>query len=299
MDNKELENPEEVQTTLDFDALADGFRKRLDISGPLKAINQHLEPLVSGLQQFMTAIAPVLGAIVSEFKNWNISSEVLRKAGWIPHYTTPFDLIAGWGEEPKAVGNQLLHYYDSNWKDVRSQMEARLAHYQIDEEAKATLREALDAHEARLYRCVSRVLFPEIERVFRTKLFDGQVGPIPYKELVSKLVGEDRSLGDFMSGGFYELDIFGHLTKHIENGDKSEGSKFIYGLFQKVGSEEDQERLMQDPIPNRHAALHGLVVYSSQQNSLNAIFIADYIFRIFGQALLPKPPPPELTRSVV
>ena len=93
-----------------------------------------------------------------------------------------------------------------------------------------------------------------------------------------------------MRGGFYELDIFGLLTKHIEHEDETESSKFIYGLFQKVQSEEDRERLQQDPIPNRHAALHGLVVYSSQQNSLNAIFIADYIFRIFGQALPPKYP---------
>ena len=56
--------------------------------------------------------------------------------------------------------------------------------------------------------------------------------------------------------------------------------KVTYGLFQKVPSEEDRDRLKQDPVPNRHAAIHGLVVYSSPQNSLNAIFIADYIFRI-------------------
>lgn len=86
------------------------------------------------------------------------------------------------------------------------------------------------------------------------------------------------------------MDIFGLLTKHIEHEDESESNKFIYGLFQKVRSEEDRERLVQDPIPNRHATLHGLVVYSSQQNSLNSIFIADYIFRIFGQALPPTHP---------
>ncbi|MCY4138623.1 MAG: hypothetical protein OXF56_10200 [Rhodobacteraceae bacterium] len=35
-------------------------------------------------------------------------------------------------------------------------------------------------------------------------------------------------------------------------------------------------------MPNRHAAVHGLVVYSSMQNSLNAIFMADYIFQPIG-----------------
>ena len=38
-----------------------------------------------------------------------------------------------------------------------------ISSYNITSEAKATFREALDAHEAGLYRCVCRVLFPEIQ----------------------------------------------------------------------------------------------------------------------------------------
>ena len=290
MSDKKFESPEAVQSFLESDEFADGFGKWLASSGLLAAISRYIKPLVPKLQQLTKTIAPVLRKLISEFNQWDVSSDLLRKAGWIPHYTTPFDLIAECEEEPEAVRDQLTHYYEENWKYVRSQIESRLPSYQIDEEAKATLREALDAHEAGLYRCVSRVLFPEIERVFRAKLFDDQIGHIPYDTLVEKLVGEDRSLGDFMRGGLYELDIFGVLTKHIKHGDESESGEFIYGLFQKVGSEEDRERLTQDPIPNRHAALHGLVVYSSRQNSLNVIFVADYIFRIFGQALPPKHP---------
>jgi hypothetical protein len=31
-----------------------------------------------------------------------------------------------------------------------------------------------------------------------------------------------------------------------------------------------------DPVPNRHAALHGLVVYSTRQASMNALIMAEY-----------------------
>jgi hypothetical protein len=35
-----------------------------------------------------------------------------------------------------------------------------------------------------------------------------------------------------------------------------------------------------DAVRNRHAALHGIVTYNSFKNSLNAIFLADYVFQV-------------------
>ena len=46
--------------------------------------------------------------------------------------------------------------------------------------------------------------------------------------------------------------------------------------------EAARQRLARDPVPNRPAVVHGLVVYSSMQNSLNAIFMTDYIFLVIG-----------------
>jgi hypothetical protein len=34
-----------------------------------------------------------------------------------------------------------------------------------------------------------------------------------------------------------------------------------------------------DPVPNRHAAIHGLVSYTSLKSSLNAILVADYLLQ--------------------
>ena len=293
MDDKKFESPEEVRAFLDSDAFADGFKKWLVTSKALfTEVDQRLQPLAMKLQRLKEAAAP----IVREFVKWNVSCEVLGRAGWLPHYTTPFDYIAECGEDIEAVQSRLLDYYKSNWQNVRSEIESRLPDYKIDAEAKATFREALDAHEAGFYRCVCRVLFPEIERVFRAELFNNKIKighrRINYKDFIKKLVDDDDSIGDFITEGLYDLSVFGHLTKAIRKEDASESDKLIFGLFSGVWSEEDRERLQQNPVPNRHAAIHGLVVYSSQQNSLNAIFIADYVFRIIAPAV-PIPTPRE------
>ena len=66
-------------------------------------------------------------------------------------------------------------------------------------------------------------------------------------------------------GGFLGLNLYGRLEENV---------------YRNVRDEEVRQRLDQDPIPNRHAALHGYVVYSTMQNSLNVIFLGDYIFEL-------------------
>ncbi len=60
-------------------------------------------------------------------------------------------------------------------------------------------------------------------------------------------------------------------------------------LTRRRRREVAMERFAQDPVPNRHAAVHGLVSYSSMQNSLNTIFMADYIFQVISFLKNPSP----------
>ena len=163
----------------------------------------------------------------------------------------------------------------------------------VDDEAKATFREALEAHEAGLYRCVGRVLFPEIERVFRAALFDGRTGSISYKCFVNQLIGRDANLdlGDFLIAGMQDMVLFEYLTQGVlKNADTSSGGshsdppEYEPGLAARV-DETNFEWVRRSQIPTRHAVVHGLVVYSSQQSSLNALFIADYLFSVLFRAL--------------
>ena len=245
----------------------------------LSELNRNLKPLFTLAQAFAEAAEPV----IHEFNKWNVSAEILNRAGWLPHYTTPFGDIMKGHKDIEQIRAEILQYYTEHWDKVRSEFETRLTNYSIDEEAKATFREALDAHGVGLYRCVVRVLFPEVERILLTTVSDDTGKPIGYKELVRKF-DEGKWIEDFVSEGLYEMHLFSHLTKALRREPVSESDKLVYGWFQRADREGDRARLMQDPVPNRHGAMHGLVAYSTQQNSLNALFLADYIFGVVSKS---------------
>ena len=194
------------------------------------------------------------------------TAQGLDDAGWLPHHSTPFRrCYECWGDSD-ALNAMLSRHYRARWTEVRLEMETRLGRYDVDEEAKATFTEALEAHEAGLYRSVCRVLFPEIERVSRMELHGGRIEPIASQRLLRELTRR-LPLSCVEPPGFYHLSLFRRLTKH---------------LYEHVRDEKDRRRFARDPVPNRHAAMHGLVVYSSMQNSLNALFMAEHIFQVIG-----------------
>ena len=55
-------------------------------------------------------------------------------------------------------------------------------------------------------------------------------------------------------------------------------------LYEQIDDENDRSRFADNPIPNRHAALHGLVPYSSEKSSLNSIFLMDFVLQTTTQA---------------
>ena len=244
-----------------------------------------LESTGKAVQEFADIIAPHLEPVARGFvalAEWHKMSEVLNAAGWLPHYTTPLALVADCSIDADAVRTKLKEYYEQNWSSVRRDIESHLAEYNVDEEARATFREALDAHGHGLHRSACRVVFPEIDRLLRTELFGHRTGNERYPDIVKSLVcDKEKSLEDFLPGGWFDFDYMGHLTAGIIKGSDDAVSEKIFGVFRKV-TEGDLQRLEQDPVPNRHAAMHGYVPYSSQQNSLNTIFVGDYIFRLIG-----------------
>ena len=271
-----------------------------DFEPVLKGLREtagRLQPLTETLASLATAVAPFAQAAARGIERWDTAEDLLKR-GWVPNHTTPFHLVAECGDGDTRLRTSLLAYYTDNWPGVRASLELRMSSLNVDDEAKATFREALDAHEGGLYRCVSRLLFPEFERVFRDALFDGRAGHIKYHEFVTKLSGEaanlELELVDFLTTGVQDLVLFKYLTEGVRSsdasGDRSTGAppKYEPGLAVGVNA-ANVERARQSPIPTRHAVAHGLVAYSSQQSSLNALFIADYIFSVVSRALRNKP----------
>ena len=159
-----------------------------------------------------------------------------------------------------------MRYYQDRWLQVHQGIESRLMQYDVNEESKATFSEVLDAHGAGLYRCVCPTLMLAIERVSRVDLHGGTFAPITSQQVLIAVV-EQLPISSVEPRGFYGLALCKRLSDH---------------LYERCLDARARERFARDPVPNRHAAVHGHVAYSSMQHSLNMIFMAEFIFHVIG-----------------
>lgn len=53
-------------------------------------------------------------------------------------------------------------------------------------------------------------------------------------------------------------------------------------LYNPIKTPEALAAAKADPVPNRHAVLHGLVAYDSRQSSINALIMTDFVFQVFS-----------------
>ena len=243
-----------------------------ELEPALSGLRKLLAPLAQEIARWDTALAP----LAQEVERWGIALAPLAQA--IARGLARLDTAETYWSRDGCRTTLRPLIWSLNVRDDSSRLQTRIPSDGIDDEAKATFREALDNHEAGRYRSVSRVLFPEFDRVFRAELFDGRAGQISFKKFVGELTGENANLGldDFLISGIQDMVLFDYLTKDV----KSAGP----GLAVDVQNETNVERAKRSPIPTRHAVVHGLVAYSSPQSSLNAIFIADYVFSVLSVA---------------
>jgi len=185
-------------------------------------------------------------------------------AGWLPHHTTPLDLIAD-EDDSQRIRETLRAHYAADWEQVRSKFEGELANYDLDHEAKSCFVEALDAHEGRRYRAPPRLLFPEIERVVREELFAGDVKKALTSQRDLRAAAGTLSLRELNKNAIGGFRLFRKLEEH---------------LYARVKTPTEIATARADPVPNRHATIHGIVVYSSMQSSLNALIMTDFVFAV-------------------
>ena len=218
------------------------------LSRAIREMERSFGPVLQRFKEASHTVAPLLRAA----GEWNKTVDALNEVGWLPYHCAPFRYVEECGDDLALLDSRLSNYYRTQWNEIRDDMKSRLANYQIDDEARATFREALSAHEAELYRCVCRVLFPEIERLigagFRSR------------RLLDQLT-RTGNLADYAFRERFGYVLFGRLVTHVYESGK-------------------RERFERIPIPNRHAAMHGLAPYSTHKHSMNMLILTDYIFQI-------------------
>lgn len=192
-------------------------------------------------------------------------AERIEAAGWLPHYTTPFADLAELGAE--EISTRLAAYYQTEWSAVSAAISDNIAEIDVDAEAKETIAEALRAHGRGDYRCAPRLLFPEIERVVRDEFYPGDLK----QRLASQI--ELRDAAQRLPAGALSAELAAGLKMY---------DKLVNHLYAKVEDDAALAKATNDPVPNRHAALHGLVSYKTQQSSLNAIMMTEFALHLVG-----------------
>ena len=223
------------------------------LSETLRMLERSLGPSLQRLKEWSDSIEPH----IQEFREWNQVVDTLNKVGWLPYHSAPFHYVEECGDDLDLLDRRFSDYYRAGWSEIRDDMTSRLEDYRIDDEAKATFREALSAHESGLYRCVCRLLFPEIERMVGAGFRSNR--------LLEKLTGTG-DLADYAFRERFGYVLFGRLVDHAYENVKANRTRFE-----------------QDPVPNRNAAMHGLVSYSTHKHSMNMLILTDYIFQILPQ----------------
>jgi hypothetical protein len=246
---------------------------------PLKDLQRQLEQVSEPARRIMEDWAEASRTLRQSFNGFMPSSELseqwnelakagrqkhtLEQIGVLPHTSTPLSLLNI--DDYHGTKAALQDHYMKNWAGVSADIRKRVLVLHVDDEAKATLAEALEAHASGHYRAVCRLLLPEIERVARIELSGNQTGKVYVDTVVGKPAGS-LPINATNLPGYLALGLYRCLTEH---------------LYKKVDA-TNRAQLEQDPIPNRHAAIHGLVVYSSFWNSLNVIFMTDYAFQLIS-----------------
>lgn len=257
-------------------ALTGPHQEWLRMADQWKAMSTRISPVVDlnvgrgwmeAIKAFSTPFANLAAALkplFDEFDRHEAVCQSLERVGWLPHYTTPFDELDGLADN--EVEEVLHRHYVEGWANIRAAILAQLETYKLDFVAKAAFVEALDGYEAGRYRSTVALLFIEIERLVRTQLHGGALDGISSVKSLQKLAGQ-MSLHTIEPGGAAGLRLYKKLIKH---------------LYGQVKTPEALAICDADPVPNRHAAVHGLIVYDTRQNCLNALFMADYIFQVMS-----------------
>lgn len=220
----------------------------------------NIDRMLDGLRASMLDWARVLQGTVDN----PAAKEELRLHGILPHKSTPWNLFDP--NNPRDFSSSVLSYYSNEWEQARGVFLEDVNSYQIGREAKDAFIEGIDCHTNGLYRATVLTVLPTAEAEFRRTF---KIGPkqqaASLKELRSAI---DNAPAGVMLDHVAPFDLYRKLNKH---------------LYEKVNTESDVERLNADPIPNRHAAIHGLVHYKSAISSLNALIMTDYVFFLITQ----------------
>ena len=212
--------------------------------------------------QKLFLVAERIRLVMEGMRLWDWVERASNQTGFLPYRTVPFDVFyRECGDRYYLFCSRVSNYYKNHQQDILHSIKLQITTLEVARGPKATLQEAIQAHRDGLFRLTCRGLLPDIERViYEDWLGENGVGQV--KDWKIEKAIKEKCLEDLTPDNWFNLVLFNLLINHLY----------------KNGS--NIKHFQEKPFPNRHAALHGWLDYPSEEDSLNAIIFADYIFRL-------------------
>lgn len=253
------------ENTAALDRVAADFRDRIAPGlDQFRETAARISANLNAIQRVFEDFSRTWQPIFAETLLLNTAKLTLQKNGILPSATTPWNLYER--ERQDEFPGIVLRYYSENWAEVQRKLGEYAQEYDISPHTKLGYSEALTCHRNGLFRASILTTLACIESEFRT-CFGIRTGSSATQLKELRDYASEAPAGIFLNH-VAPITFFDILQRH---------------LYEKVSTAADLDRFKADPIPNRHAAVHGLIVYNSRLSSLNMIFLADFIFFLISQ----------------
>ena len=238
-----------------------------------RQIDEILEPLAAHSRQFaeagnavLAAFEPIAHGVMTWGAIWRMY-DLAHETGWILHpRISEFDeyrnILKSSSEDQEILDGCISKFYSVNWPKIGSDLRSEFLTYSLDELSKSTFCTALTLHREGKYALVPRILFPEIERVMRIRLFNNFQGKISSQEMVEKFCNECFLREVIGWNPIAHFTLFGEL---------------IHWVF---ASEQKRPEVETHCVPNRHEVIHGLDIELTFKNSVNMLLFASFIMGV-------------------
>ena len=238
-----------------------------------RQIDERLEPLrtlsrriAEKQNAIRSALDPLAIEIMTAGTIWRMHDRA-HETGWIlcPD-VSDFDgyqnILNKSGEDHETLDRCLSEFYSVNWPRIDSNLRSEFSTYSLDELSKSAFCAALTLHGEGKYDLAPRILFPEIERVMRIKLFNNSQGTIRSTAMVDKF-GNEYS--------WREVTGRSPIAHHILFGE------LVHWVF---AGQQKRGTVKTHCVPNRHEVIHGLDITLTFKDSVNMLLFSFFIMGV-------------------
>lgn len=261
-----------------YTLISELYEPFVEVQEKLKNFHKIIKPVTKFLEiaesifnsevfKLVNEIYEKLPVTINNIIEKNSAISLLGELNWLPHKSTPFGILNSKNTSRDSMDCEISKYYEENWMEVKESLLKALENSNFDKNKMSFFLDAIDAHEARIYRAVPMLVFAGIEKLNRSEILDKVIA----KKETSVPTLKEIAFNVPVSVSVESREDFSILIK-IKN-----------ELYKSFNSEEELEALRTSEIPNRHAVMHGYVEYNSLKSSINSLIIADFVVSLISR----------------